>query len=153
MAAFGWPSNSIKKTAHRLSLCPRIWHLTVFIKRYLQQRFEVFRNIAFFKSFCCTNVWCRILTMIPSIHLDLPEKSFDSDSTYHQVRNIRSKKSPCIDFEISHVFMCQLSTHIKFSKLGQNKVKSALLAAHPQKVACILLLSCLDNQSPFLPFL
>ena len=79
--------------------------------------------------------------------------NFANLNRYHQVRNIRSKKSPCIDFEISHVFMCQLSTHIKFSKLGQNKVKSALLAAHPQKVACILLLSCLNNQSPFLPFL
>ena len=73
--------------------------------------------------------------------------------TYHQVRNIRSEKSPFIGFEISYVFMCHLSTHIKIIKLGQNKVKSALLAAHPQKVACILLLSCLDNQSPFLPFL
>ena len=76
-----------------------------------------------------------------------------SKMNYHQVRNIRSEKSPFIHFEITFVVMCHLSTHIKFLELGQNKVKSALLAALPQKVASILLLSCLDNQSTFLPFL
>ena len=102
-----------------------------------------------------------IISEKPTTELPVGSPSYVFGSNYttipkrmlHQVRNIRSAKSPCIDFEISHVFMCQLSTHIKFSKLGQNKVKSALLAAHPQKVACILLLSCLNNQSPFLPFL
>ena len=38
-----------------------------------------------------------------------------------------------IDFDISHVFMCQLSTHMSFLNIGHNKVKSALLAAHPLK--------------------
>ena len=38
---------------------------------------------------------------------------------YHQDRNIRSAKSPSINFEISHVFMYQLSTLMSFLKLRQ----------------------------------
>ena len=44
--------------------------------------------------------------------------------------------------------VCLCVKHISFLKIGQNKVKSALLAAHPQKVACILLLHIMIKSLP-----
>ena len=58
--------------------------------------------------------------------------------TYHRVRNIRSAKSSFIVFEISHVSVKYTYLIFKIGNqssksIGQTKVKSALLAAYPQK--------------------